>query len=167
VECGGVNCKTDMCLYDDKLYCIYLLSMYGAPQSTKGLFSLLAAGQTLNAGSVFLERPREAIRMRGMKLAYAKHHALVWSEKVGKEIVVWTSDKERLTRLHGTLSQRRIPIDPAKLPQIEQLLIRNEYLFPLSGWGGIGGYITKFDDDDICDLILSTIYNHEQVQAAA
>lgn len=165
VQCGGISCKSDICLYDDRPYSnyVYLLSLYGAPQSTKGIFSLLAAGQALEAEDVFLERPPEPIRMRGTKISYAKYHALVWSDKIGKDIIVWTSEKERLDQLHGSLSQRRVPLNRTKLPEIENLLVQNKYLLPLAGWGGIGGYITNFNDDDICDLILSSIYKDRQV----
>lgn len=169
IECEGVGCKSDLCLYDDRTYTtqVHLLSIYGAPQQTKALFSLLASSKTLCTDEIYLERAPEPIRFKGTKIGYAKHHGLIWSEKVGNEIIVWTSEGQRLNQLRLALSKRRIPLEPEKLPQIERVLLDNKYLSRLSGWGNIGGYITSFDDDTICDLILSQVYGSLSVSKNA
>ena len=160
VESLGVTCKSDYGLYIDNNYenTIYVLSIYGAPQQTKALFSTIASGRTVNVGETFLERPREAIRFKGTKIGYAKHHGLITSERVGKDIIVWTTEEDRLRQLNMALSVRRIPFEVETLPEIEKLLVSNNYITPLSGWGTIGGYIAAFNDDEICDLILSEVY---------
>lgn len=165
IECEGVGCKSDLCLYDNRTYTtqVHLLSIYGAPQQTKALFSLLASSRTLCADETFLERAPEPIRFKGTKIGFAKHHGFIWSEKVGNEIIVWTSEGQRLNQLRLAISKRRIPLEPEKLPQIERVLLDNNYLSRLSGWGNIGGYITSFNDDEICNLILTEIYSSHAV----
>ena len=160
VESLGVTCKSDYGLYIDKNYeyTICVLSIYGAPQQTKALFSVIASGKTVFAGDIPLERPREAIRFKGSKIGYAKHHGIITSEQVGKEIIVWITEEDRLKQLSRALSSRRIPFEIERLPEIERILVEHGYLSSLSGWGGIGGYFTQFNDDEICDLILSEVY---------
>lgn len=162
VESLGISCKSDLCLYDPSDYTICVLSIYGAPQQTKGFFSALATGKPLCAGDIIVERAQSAIRFKGTKIGYAKHHGLITTEEVGSTIIIWTDDNDRLNQVHRALSRRRIPFDPSRLPEIEGLLLSCKYLTPLTGWGAIGGYRTEFNDNEICDLILTEIY-HKQL----
>ena len=160
VECQGISCKSDFGLYKADRYqnTISVLSIYGAPQQTKALFSAVASSRTVYSGETLLERPREAIRFKGTKIGYAKHHGIITSEQVGKEIILWTTAGERLNQLRLALSGRRVPFEPERLPQIEKVLLNNGYLVRLAGWGTIGGYFAQFNDDEICNLLLTDVY---------
>jgi len=160
VESQGVSCRSDFGLYRADGYenTISVLSIYGASQQTRALFSAVATNRTVYVGGTPLERPREAIRFKGTKIGYAKHHGIITSEQVGKEIIVWTTEGERLNQLHLALSGRRVPFEPERLPQIEKVLLNSGYLVRLSGWGTIGGYFAQFNDDEICNLILTDVY---------
>jgi hypothetical protein len=160
IKAGGVSCKSDMGLYGayNSNY-IYFLSIYGSPQQVKAIFSLLALGR-----EILLIKDEEVIsplrrefwsnfRFKSFSLGYGKRHGLAWSEGIGKDIIMWTSPEERLNALYSAISKRRIPFDRQWLPNIEALMLENNYLEELKGWGGAGGYNCKWDDDAICDLI--------------
>ena len=105
VEHSGIVCKSDFCLYDEKSGTnnIQLLSIYGAMQQVKGLFACLAAGKALLVGEIMLNRSERAICFKGTKIGYAKYHGLVWTEDVGKNMVIWTSEDQRIVRLRQSL----------------------------------------------------------------
>jgi len=166
IKVGGVSCKSDMGLYDKKDY-VYFLSIYGSPQQVKAIFSLLVMGRELllirdDNGAISLKRRWGGnFRFRAFSLGYGKRHGLIWSEGIGKDIIMWTSPEERLKALYSAISKRRIPFDRQWLPKIEVLLLRNNYLEELKGWGGTGGYNCNWDDDAICDLIAEEVLQNK------
>jgi hypothetical protein len=167
VEYEGVVCKSDAGLYrqryDNELH---FLSVYGAPQQTKAIFSALAASKELRIADDDFRRPRDALRFRGYSLGYGKHHGIIWTDQLDTSLIVWTSDEEKQSRLRNILSRRRIPYDPHYFSRLEKLLVKHNYLRVLEGWGSIGGYACDFDDDAICDLILAEIYRSKTRKVA-
>ncbi len=161
----GIVCRADVGLYERRNggganTCV-LLSLYGAPQQTRGIFAALASNNPVvvdgrDGEELYRERP--ALHYRGMSIGYAKQHALVWTEELGRSMVIYTSEEERINRLHHVLSKRRIPYDSACVRQLETLLLEKGYLQPLEGWGPVNGYRCTFDDDAICDLIITRLY---------
>src|SRR5271157_2871915 len=135
VEYEGVVCKSDAGLYrqryDNELH---FLSVYGAPQQTKAIFSALAASKELLIGDDEFQRPRDALRFRGFSLGYGKHHGIIWTDQLDVSLIVWTSDEEKRSRLRNILSRRRIPYDPQHFSRLEKLLIDHGYLLALDGW---------------------------------
>ncbi len=160
VEHEGVVCKSDAGVYsagyDNELH---FLSIYGAPQQTKGIFSALAASKELQIGDDEFRRPRDSLRFRGFSLGYGKHHGVIWTDNLDISLIIWTSEEEKYARLRNILSQHRIPYDPHDFERIEQLLVEHGHLIPLESWGSIDGYKCDFQDDAICDLILAEIYH--------
>ncbi len=160
VEHEGVSCKSDAGLYRERYGKeLQFLSIYGAPQQTKAIFSALAASKELLVGDDEFRRARDALRFRGFSLGYGKHHAIIWTAQLDVTLIVWTSDEEKRSRLRNILSRRRIPYEPQHLARLEKLLVDHGYLMALAGWGSIGGYACDFDDDAICDLIVAEIYH--------
>lgn len=167
VEHEGVVCKSDAGVYSDGYQNeIHFLSIYGAPQQTKGIFSGLAAGKELQIKDDEFRRPRDALRFRGYSLGYGKHHGIIWTDKLDVSLIIWTSEEEKQARLRTILARRRVPYDPDDFGRIEQLLLEHGYLSPLESWGRIGGYACDFNDDAICDLILAEIYHSKTLKAA-
>lgn len=159
VEYQGVVCKTDAGVYGQGyLKELHFLSIYGAPQQTKAIFSALAAWKELQIGDDEFRRPRDALRFRGYSLGYGKHHGIIWTDRLDTSLIIWTSDEERQSRLRNILSRQRIPYDPPDLARLEKLLVKHGYLTVLESWGKIGGYACDFDDDAICDLIIAELY---------
>ncbi len=160
IEHEGVVCKSDAALYEEgyDIHTIHFLSIYGAPQQTKALFSALASYRRLTAGRDTFTRPADALRYRGFSMGYGKHHNVIWTEQLDTSIIVWSSEEEKASRLRNILSRRRIPYEPCHLDRLEKLLVEYYYLVPLSGWG-LQGYQCNFHDDDICDLIVSEVYS--------
>jgi hypothetical protein len=160
VEHEGVICKTDAGVYgtgyENELY---FLSIYGAPQQTKGIFSALAASKELQIGDDEFRRPRDPLRFRGYSLGYGKHHGIIWTDKLDVSLIIWTSEEEKHARLRTILARHRIPYDPDDFERIERLLLEYGYLVPLESWGSIDGYRCDFNDDVICDLLLAEIYH--------
>jgi len=136
VEYEGVVCKSDAGLYrqryDNELH---FLSVYGAPQQTKAIFSALAASKELRIGDDDFRRPRDALRFRGYSLGYGKHHGIIWTDQLDASLIIWTSDEEKQSRLRNILSRRRIPYDPHYFSRLEKLLVKHNYL---QGAGGLG-----------------------------
>ncbi len=163
----GVVCKSDAGVYsagyDNELH---FLSIYGAPQQTKGIFSALAAGKELIVGDDEFQRPRDALRFRGFSLGYGKHHGIIWTDKLDVSLIIWTSEEEKRARLRNILAQHRVPYDPDDFERIEKLLVEHGYLIPLESWGRIDGYACDFNDDAICDLILAEIYHSTALKVA-
>ena len=167
VEHEGVVCKSDAGLYRERYGKeLDFLSIYGAPQQTKAIFSALAASKELLIGEDEFQRPRHALRFRGFSLGYGKHHAIIWTDQLDVSLIVWTSDEEKNSRLRNILSRRRIPYDPQYFSRLEKLLVDHGYLTALDGWGRIGGYACDFDDDAICDLIIAEIYHAKKRKVA-
>jgi len=158
VESQGVSCRSDFGLYRADGYenTISVLSIYGASQQTRALFSAVATNRTVYVGGTPLERPREAIRFKGTKIGYAKHHGIITSEQVGKEIIVWTTEGERLNQLHLALSVAACPSSPRDFTNREGPT-EQRYLVRLSD-GGHRRYFAQFNDDEICNLILTDVY---------
>ena len=160
VEYEGVVCKSDAGVYGDGYQNeIHFLSIYGAPQQTKAVFSALAGCKDLQIGDDEFRRPRDALRFRGYSLGYGKHHGIIWTERLDVSLVIWTSEEEKESRLRNVLSRQRIPYDPRDFAHIEKLLLEYGYLTVLRSWGKIGGYACDFNDDAICDLILAEVYH--------
>ena len=167
VEYEGVLCKSNAGVYgqgyDNELH---FLSVYGAPQQTKAIFSALAASKELYIGDDEFRRPRDALRFRGYSLGYGKHHGIIWTDRLDTSLIIWTSEEEKQSRLRNVLSRQRIPYDPHDLGRIEKLLVEHGYLTALASWGSIAGYACNFNDDAICDLIIAEIY-HSQTRKVA
>ena len=160
VEHEGVACKSDAGVYGDGYQNeLHFLSVYGAPQQTKAIFSALAASKELEIEDNEFRRPRDALRFRGYSLGYGKHHGIIWTERLDISLIIWTSEKEKESRLRNVLSRQRIPYDPHDFVRIEKLLLEHGYLAPLKSWGSIAGYACDFNDDAICDAILAEIYH--------
>ena len=167
VEYEGVLCKSDAGVYgqgyDNELH---FLSIYGAPQQTKAIFSALAASKELQIGDDEFQRPRDALRFRGYSLGYGKHHGIIWTDRLDTSLIIWTSEEEKRSRLRNILSRQRIPYDPHDLGRIEKLLVEHGYLTALESWGSIAGYACDFNDDAICDLIIAEIYRSQTRKVA-
>jgi hypothetical protein len=167
VEYEGVLCKSDAGVYGQGYENeLHFLSIYGAPQQTKAIFSALAASKELLIGEDAFRRTRDALRFRGYSLGYGKHHGIIWTDQLDVSLIVWSSDEEKRSRLRNILSRRRIPYDPQHFSRLEKLLIDHGYLLALDGWGSIGGYACDFDDDAICDLIIAEIYRSKTRKVA-
>ena len=140
VEHEGVVCKSDAGVYSAGYQNeIHFLSIYGAPQQTKGIFSGLAAGKELSVGDQGFQRPRDALRFRGYSLGYGKHHGIIWTDKLDVSLIIWTSEEEKHARLRTILARRRIPYDPDDFERIEQLLLETATLFSSKAGGGSTG----------------------------
>jgi hypothetical protein len=160
VEHEGVVCKSDAAVYREGYENeLHFLSIYGAPQQTKAIFSALAAWKELQIGNDEFRRPRDSLRFRGYSLGYGKHHGIIWTDKLDVSLIIWTSEEEKKSRLRHVLSRQRIPYDPDDFTRIEKLLVEHGYLIPLQSWGKIDGYACDFNDDAICDLALEEIYH--------
>jgi hypothetical protein len=167
VEYEGVVCKSDAGVHGDGYENeLHFLSIYGAPQQTKGVFSALASWKELQVGDDEFRRPRDALRFRGYSLGYGKHHGIIWTERLDISLIIWTSEQEKESRLRNVLSRQRIPYDPRDFARIEKLLLEYGYLTALRSWGKIGGYACDFNDDAICDLILAEVYHPKNLKAA-
>ena len=167
VEYEGVACKSDAGVYGDGYENeLHFLSIYGAPQQTKAVFSALAASKELHIGDDEFRRPRDSLRFRGYSLGYGKHHGIIWTDRLDISLIIWTSEEEKESRLRNVLSRQRIPYDPRDFARIEKLLLEYGYLTALESWGRIGGYACDFNDDAICDLILAEIYQPKNLKVA-
>jgi hypothetical protein len=167
VEHEGVLCKSDAGVYREGYENeLHFLSVYGAPQQTKAIFSALAAFKELQIGDGAFRRPRDSLRFRGYSLGYGKHHGIIWTDRLDVSLIIWTSQEEKFIRLRIILSRQRIPYDPHDLARIEKLLVEHGYLIPLESWGSIDGYACDFNDDAICDLLLVKIYHPKARKAA-
>ncbi|OPY69941.1 MAG: hypothetical protein A4E57_00819 [Syntrophorhabdaceae bacterium PtaU1.Bin034] len=167
VEHEGVVCKSDAGVYNagyEKE--LHFLSIYGAPQQTKGIFSALASGKELTIGDDEFHRPRDSLRFRGYSLGYGKHHGIIWTDNLDISLIIWTSEQEKRARLRNLLAGHRVPYDPEDLERIERLLLRHGHLISLESWGRIDGYQCDFNDDAICDLLLAEIYHSAARKAA-
>ena len=167
VEYEGVVCKSDAGVYGQGYENeLHFLSIYGAPQQTKAVFSALAASKELQIGNDEFRRPRDALRFRGYSLGYGKHHGIIWTDRLDTSLIIWTSEEEKRSRLRNILSRQRIPYDPHDLGRIEKLLVEHGYLTALASWGSIAGYACDFNDDAICDLIIAEIYRSQTRKVA-
>jgi hypothetical protein len=167
VRYEGVSCGTDAVLVEGE-DTIQFLSIYGAPQQTKGIFSALAASKLVSIGEDFYSRPPQAMRYKGFNLGYAKSHGVIFSEDLGRSIILWTSDEEKERRLRQALTRRKIPYDPKDLGELEKILRDHDNLRPLRTLvGAIAGYRCEFNDDEICDHLVRTIYRKRPANAAA
>jgi hypothetical protein len=157
----GVTCKSDMCLYLQGEYTntVFILSLYGAPQQVKAIFSALSLGKEIVQKNNILTRDyKSSIRFKGRSLGRGKYHGMIFTDDI-KDHVVWTEPDKRIKALQTALSRRKIPFDREWLTDIEALLLRDEYLTKMQGWGGISGYEALWDDDAICNLICGEIIN--------
>ncbi len=167
VEYEGVVCKSDAGVYGDGCENeLHFLSIYGAPQQTKAIFSALATWKDLQIADDEFRRPSDSLRFRGYSLGYGKHHGLIWTDQLDISLIIWTSEEEKNSRLRNILSRQRIPYDPHDLTRIEALLVEHGYLTPLDSWGSIGGYACDFNDNAICDLMLAEIYHQRSRKVA-
>jgi len=169
IRSGGISCKSDMGLYDNisDYAHLYFLSIYGSPQQVKAIFSMLASGRKIELiieeKEIDLERRwGYSLRFKGINLGYGKRHGLIWTENIGRDIIIWTSPEEKIKVFHSAISKRRIPLEKAWLPEIEKLLLKEEYIKELKGWGGVYGYECRWEDDAICDLIAEEILKKER-----
>lgn len=167
VEYEGVVCKSDAGVYRNGYENeLHFLSIYGAPQQTKAIFSALAAWKELQIGGDEFSRTHDSLRFRGYSLGYGKHHGIIWTDKLDVSFILWTSEEEKQSRLHNILARQRIPYDPSDFARIEKLLVEHGYLILLESWGSIDGYACDFNDDVICDLILTEIHHPTTRKAA-
>lgn len=164
---NGVICKTDYGLYHHSIYRsrveTVLLSIYGATQQVRALFSLLSMGHRLiyvdpkDERAVSLHRARGGfLRFKGFNIGWGKQHALIWNHETtdNKDVIFWFSPNEKEAAMMKALSKKRIPLLKEWLPWLEPILVEHEYLIPLTGWGGINGYLLEnTSDNHICDLI--------------
>jgi len=97
------------------------------------------------------------LRLRAYPIGYGKRHGLIFSEALSMEVILWTSPAEKQRALMIALSKRRIPFDPLWIWEIERILLEDEQLSPLTGWGGFEGYSCSINDDRVCDLIVERI----------
>ena len=96
VEYEGVVCKSDAGVYGQGYENeLHFLSIYGAPQQTKAIFSALAASKELQIGDDGFQRPRDALRFRGYSLGYGKHHGIIWTDRLDTSLIIWTSEEEK------------------------------------------------------------------------
>lgn len=171
IRSGGVSCKSDAGLYEDgsSAY-VKFLSLYGSPQQVRAIFALLIEHRGIEVsdlGEVITDGEGEvfsiskswgdSLRLKTFPLGYGKRHGLIFTEGFGKEVILWTSPEEKARVLFSALSKRRIPFDREWLPEIEKLLLDEERLINLHGWGGFGGYVCQWNDDEICNLIAERI----------
>ncbi len=160
----GVSCKTDMGLYSNQYSdnTLSLLSFYGAPQQVKAIFSLLATGREayVKDGDDTIKVIRNhntSLRFRGYSMGYGKQFGLLWDEKIDEKCIIWTSPAERENALCAAFAKRKIPFDKSWLLNLETVLGKEGYFSPLRGWGGLGGYEVSWDDNAICDVIVSLL----------
>ncbi len=151
---------SDMGLYDSSYSAnkTYFLSIYGAPQVVKAVFSALATGRELTVNDdLKIQRGDDHLKFRGFSLGYGKQHGLIWIENLGENVVLWTSRDDRLKALYSAIARRNVPFDRDDLPKIEKILLKSGHLTRLDGWG-VEGYLCDWRDDEICDLIFDSIY---------
>ena len=92
---------------------------------------------------------------------------MIFSEDLGRSIVLWTSVEEKERRLRQALGRRKIPYDPKDLHTLERILRDNEYLVPLHTLvGAISGCRCEFNDDEICDRLVRNLYQKRARDAA-
>lgn len=164
IKHGGVTCKSDFGLYNEHYSqnYVYLLSLYGSPQQVKAIFSLLSTLWYLEVKikdqNIHIQREYKAsLKFKGYSIGYGKQHGIIWAEDINERIIFWTSPEEKTKAFRNALSRRKVPFDPNWVPAIEILMLKNGYLEKLNGWGGVGGYFCKWDDDAICDLIAESL----------
>jgi hypothetical protein len=163
----GVMCQADAVVVMN--HEIQFLSIYGAAQQTKALFSALAGSRFVEVAGNRYNRPNTGMRYKGFSIGWGKSHGVIYSEEVGNSLILWSSIQEKERRLRQILSRRRIPYAKKDLPLIERLLLDFEYLSRLEPVVGvIDGYYCEFNDNEICDHLIRTIYkNHEKANVAA
>ena len=159
VEYEGVVCKSDAGVYGNGYENeLHFLSIYGAPQQTKAIFSALAASKELQVGNDEFRRPRDALRFRGYSLGYGKHHGIIWTDRLDASLIIWTSEEEKRSRLRNILSRHRIPYDPRDLGRIEKLLVEHGYLTALESWGrSPGTHATSTTMPSVISSLLKSI----------
>jgi len=165
VKMGGVSCLSDMGLYRKDAYWSYIkfLSIYGSPQEVKAILSGLVSRKPVEvseAGEIEVSY-YDRFRFRMFSLGYGKKHGLLRTESLGKSVIIWFSPEERLDAFSLALSKRKIPFSSEYLPDIERLLLKEEFITELSGWGGINGYECNWNDDAICNLIGERIFGRK------
>ncbi len=158
----GLTVKTDIGIYnsDDA---ILLLSIYGAPQQVKALVARFVMGENIYLLSgedrySLHKNWRSNYRMKIFSIGYGKVYGVLWQENIDQDTVFWLSPNERDWAIRAAISRRTIPFLPEWLPAIEQILIEQEILTPLQGWGGAEGYEAMWKDELVCDLIVEKIF---------
>jgi len=168
LNCRGICCKSDFGLYERvEDGPLHLLSIYGAPQQTKAMLSLYASYKPVTASDRTFYRSSDLIRFKTFPIGYGKSHGLLKTEMVGKSVIVWQKPEEKHIRFMAALNKRKIPYDVKWLPEIIDLFRKHDIIEDLAGWGGIGGYLCNWNDDDyICDIICEYFGNKQQRKAA-
>lgn len=165
IKAKGVSCKSDAGLYFEYGYGSYLrvLSLYGSPQQVRAIFALLVGGNYIevsSGGADFIEITayyKDSLRLKTFTFGYGKRHALIYSENLTKDTIIWVSPEGKQRAILSALSKRRIPFDESWIGMIEKILIEEDIFIPLQGWGGLGGYLCRWNDDEICNLIVEKI----------
>jgi len=165
IRSGGVSCKSDAGLYLANPYksTLKFISIYGSPQQVRAIFALLVANESIEVvdgeeQTISLDKGWvDSMRLKTFPLGYGKRHGLIFFEGLSKGAILWTSPQEKERKLFSALSKRRIPFDRLWLPELEALLVEEDQLFPLSGWGGFQGYDCSLNDDKVCNLITEKI----------
>ena len=87
--------------------------------------------ETRQIGEELYSRPPQAMRYKGFSLGYAKSHGVIFSDDVGRSIILWTSGEEKERRLRQALARRKIPYDPKDFRKLERILRDHDNLMPL------------------------------------
>jgi hypothetical protein len=168
IRSGGVICKSDAGLYAGNSHrsAVKFLSLYGSSQQVRAIFALLVEGRDVQVVSVdngeedafsISKEWQEGLRLKTYPIGYGKRHGLIFTEGLGREVILWVSHEEKERVLLSALSKRRIPFDREWLSELEKVLLDEGHLIEIQGWGGFGGYLCNWEDDGICDLIVKRI----------
>lgn len=173
----GIECKTDIGLISSNYTSSestnratwHFLSLYGSSQQVKALFAITSTWRSIeyvapDNSVIYLVRSNENLHFKGYNFGYGRQHAFIWSDQFTDNIIFWFNQEEKKQALYNALSKRCIPFTENWLPWLEKLLIDNEILWALKGWGGIEGYMPFFysdTDNEICDLICKKLKKGE------
>lgn len=158
LEIGGVRVRAPLVLYEPVDHRLVIAALYGAPQQTRAVMAHWAQHGVVVAtppGQVIGDEIRRPLHLRakGRLIGPDGHRLLIWEEQLADAAVIWTDPAERRTRLTQALARRVIPFDPEWIDEIETLLVRDNQLMPLLGWGG-QGYAADWEDERACRLLL-------------
>jgi hypothetical protein len=147
---------SDLCLYGDG---VKLLSIYGAPQQVKAVGSALLnfRGLEIPDEKIELLRTHANYRMKLFSMGYGKAHCLIWDEGIGRSWFFWLKPEDKIKAFQQALHNRKIPYTLEWLPQIENLLLDNNQIEKLHGWGAEGYDMTELDDNEACNLIVKNL----------
>lgn len=173
ITCGGVVCTSDFGLYDPNYSknFVKLMSIYGSPQQVKAIFGLLSTKKDvevkIDSSKIIITRPHQPIRFRGVSIGYGKQWGLIWEENFHENTILYRNETERLASVKNAIAMRKIPYDDSLMEGIVKILEKNEYIQALEGWGNLGGYSCKWDDDAICNDIAKSLFGVKKTSLRA